>query len=384
MACSPFFSPCLGSLWSTKPTKHLPCHLSTPFQYSNKREFPLAAVASVPYIPANVDYLETQFSGHGVTFEGIGDSYVVKMGLENGSLASLMLPSGLITSYKAPMWHGGTLEVLHTTVTEEDSGAVIQGGVSLALECESDGGISWSPSSWILQDVRGNAEELIQVEMVSSDSENMAEAKYIVTLQQDIISSEIVISNLKSLPLQLTGSVISHLTVSNLDATYAIGLEGSNFFSRTPFLSNFGLIPPDFGQKNEVGSSQLWGQPGIRRFLSGSNAKNQNNADQVERIKKEEMEGEEEDNYKQLSSEMSRIYTSAPRNFTVIDRGRRNSVVVGRDGFKELYMFSPGSTHECYSKYTYICVGQSAVLKPIILGPEDVWRGGQHLHNPNL
>ena len=123
----------------------------------------MAAVASVPYIPASVDYLETEFGGHGVAFEGLGDSYVVKMGLENGSLASLMLPSGLITSYKAPMWHGGTLELLHTTVTEEQSGALIQGGVSLALDCESDGGISWSPSSWILQDVRGNAEELIQV-----------------------------------------------------------------------------------------------------------------------------------------------------------------------------------------------------------------------------
>lgn len=167
MACSPFFSPCFSPIWSTKPTKLsislLPSHLSTPFQYSNKREFPLAAVASVPYIPANVDYLEREFSGHGVTFEGLGDSYVVKMGLENGSLARLMLPSSLITSYKAPMWHGGTLELLHTTVTKEDSGAVIQGGVSLALECESDGGISWTPSSWILQDVRGDAEQLIQV-----------------------------------------------------------------------------------------------------------------------------------------------------------------------------------------------------------------------------
>lgn len=70
--------------------------------------------------------------------------------------------------------------------------------------------------------------------------------------------------------------------------------------------------------------------------------------------------------------------------FLAMKQGRRNSVVVTRDGFNELYMFSPGSTHECYSKYTYICVGQSAVLTPIILGPEDVWSGGQHLHNPNL
>lgn len=153
--------------------------------------------------------------------------------------------------------------------------------------------------------------------MISGDPESIAEVKYIVTLQTDVLSSEIVLSNSKCLSLQLTGSVISHLTVSIPDATYAIGLEGSNFFSRTPFLCNFCLIPPGFGQKNEVGSSQLWGQAGIKIFLSGWNGKNQNDADQ---LKKEDMEGEEEDNYKQLSSEMSRIYTSAPRNFTVIDR----------------------------------------------------------------
>lgn len=67
-----------------------------------------------------------------------------------------------------------------------------------------------------------------------------------------------------------------------------------------------------------------------------------------------------------------------------MEQGRRNSVVVGRDGFEELYMFSPGSSHEFYGKYAYICVGQSAVLKPIILGPNESWTGGQRLHNPNL
>lgn len=67
-----------------------------------------------------------------------------------------------------------------------------------------------------------------------------------------------------------------------------------------------------------------------------------------------------------------------------IEQGRRNSVVVGRDGFEELYMFSPGSSHESYGKYAYICVGQSAMLKPIVLGPNESWTGGQRLHNPNL
>ena len=51
-----------------------------------------------------------------------------------------MLPSSLITSYKTPMWHGGTVELLHTSVSKgENGGAVIQAGVSLAFDCCSDG-----------------------------------------------------------------------------------------------------------------------------------------------------------------------------------------------------------------------------------------------------
>ncbi|KAF9609957.1 hypothetical protein IFM89_019513 [Coptis chinensis] len=67
---------------------------------------------------------------HGVSFTEIGDSCVVSMRLDNGSVASLMLTSGLITAYKAHMWHGSTLEVLHTIVSEGEGGAaVIQGGM---------------------------------------------------------------------------------------------------------------------------------------------------------------------------------------------------------------------------------------------------------------
>lgn len=59
-------------------------------------------------------------------------------------------------------------------------------------------------------------------------------------------------------------------------------------------------------------------------------------------------------------------------------------MLVGRSGFDETYLFSPGSSIESYSKYAYICVGQAALLQPLVLNPKDVWRGGQYLHNPNL
>ena len=68
----------------------------------------------------------------------------------------------------------------------------------------------------------------------------------------------------------------------------------------------------------------------------------------------------------------------------VVLQGRRNSVIVGRKGFSELYMFSPGSGYEIYGEYAYVCVGQSAMLKPITVGPEQELRLGQDLYNPNL
>lgn len=166
---SSLFSPNFTAFSSTKPfTKVISSHPylpSSPIQWKNpKRDFQLPSVASIPYPPINVDYLETEFDGHGVSFASISDSCVVKMKLDNGSVVSLMLPSGLITSYKAPMWHGGKLELLHTLVSEaEGGGAVIQGGVSLAFKCESDEGVSWSPSTWALHDVRGSSEDFIQV-----------------------------------------------------------------------------------------------------------------------------------------------------------------------------------------------------------------------------
>ncbi|XVF57331.1 hypothetical protein PTKIN_Ptkin06aG0196500 [Pterospermum kingtungense] len=326
MAYSSLFSPNFTPF--TKPSNHhLPYHPHLPFislQYPNtRREFPSPHVASIPYQPINVDYLEGEFSGHGVTFEGIGDSCVAKMGLDNGSKATLMLPSGLITSYKAPMWHGGTVELLHTSVSEGDDGeALIQGGVSLALNCDGDNEASWSPSSWALCDIRGNAKDSIKVELRSSDSENMVETRHIVTLQEDVLISEILISNLNSSQLQCTGSIISHLTVSSPEATYALGLEGSNFHSMPPFLSDFGIIPPDFDQENDSYISQLWSQTGLQRLFNGLGQRNQKNGSDAEgkKRKSEEMEGEEEDDYKQLNEQMSRIYTSAPRFFTLIDR----------------------------------------------------------------
>ncbi|PIA59844.1 hypothetical protein AQUCO_00400607v1 [Aquilegia coerulea] len=341
-----------------------------------QRDFSVLAMASSSIPLNNVEYLEREFKGQGVSFEGIGDSCVVRMRLDNGSVASLMVPSGLITSYKAHMWHGSTVELLHTIVLEnEDGGVVVRGGMSTDFECRSDSGVTWSPSTWVLHDVRGDAESSIEVELRSSDSENMVELKNIVSLQPDALYSQVVITNSKSSPLLLMGYIMSHLAVSTPDASFAVGLEGSDYYSKSPFISDFSIIPPEISKSKTRGVFQ-----GLLSNLGrGDEAKMKSNFGEIEKA-----EGEEKDNYAQLTEKMSRIYTSAPQEFTILDRGKRNSVAVGTTGFDELYIFSPGSSHEWYGKYAFICTGPSAMLKPIVLNPNAVWRGEQILLNPNL
>ncbi|XP_068635387.1 protein NDH-DEPENDENT CYCLIC ELECTRON FLOW 5-like [Aristolochia californica] len=367
------FSPSLtGFQACTNPSKHLKSFSLSPH---HKRSLSVFASASTSSSPINVEYLEKEFSGHGASFAGLGEGCVVKMRTENGSAATLMLPSGLITSYKPQMWHGGSLEVLHTLVSEgEDGGSVVHGGVSVGFKCETEEGQPWSPSVWSLYDVRGNSETFIEVELMCTDAQDKVEVRNIVTLQEDLLSSELVISNWSSSSLQLMGSFVSHLTVSTPDATYAIGLEGSSYFSKPPLMSDFSIIPPGYIQRKKSGSNQPRGQTEDR---IGNQPKENEDSNA-------EIEEEEDDNYTHLTEKMSKIYTTAPRQLTIIDRGKRNSVTVGRIGLDELYIFSPGSSYEWYGKYAYICVGPSAVLKPVVLDPEAVWRVAQYLHNPNL
>ncbi|CAK8532979.1 unnamed protein product [Lathyrus sativus] len=389
--CSNFFIP-----KSTRNTLQLPSQFCLPFcsyfqhnrQY--KRFFPLPKVASVPYQPINFDYLQQEFSGYGVTFEEVGGSCMAKMELKNGSIATILLPSGLITSYKAPMWHGGKVELLHTAVSQGEFGdAIIQGGVSLNFNFQVNNDddddneeVSWSPTNWVLHNIKGNAEESIQVELINKGPDSKIGLKYIVTLEEDGLGSELEVSNSNSWSLQMTGSVLTHLTVSTPEATYAIGLERSNYYIRPPFESEFILSPPDSSEDN--GLEKTW-KSSVKQFFPGWGTSNQNNEVEQSQIDSGDAMGEETESYKQLKERISLVYTDAPRSFTLIDRGRRNSVLVGRNGFDETYLFSPGSSGiESYSKYAYICVGQAAVLQPIVLSSQNVWKGGLYLHNPNL
>ena len=70
--------------------------------------------------------------------------------------------------------------------------------------------------------------------LISSNSEEKVEINHIVILKKDAISSEIVITNLRPSSLKLMSSTISHLAISTPEATYAIGLEISNYIVNPP------------------------------------------------------------------------------------------------------------------------------------------------------
>ncbi|KAK3149351.1 hypothetical protein QOZ80_3AG0216180 [Eleusine coracana subsp. coracana] len=324
--------------------------------------------------PVNVEYLAAEFAGHGLSFEPVGGSCAVKMALANGSVAHVLLPSGLVTSYKPAMWHGTVTEALHTIVGEGPGGrAVVRGGASVDLRLAG----GWSPSgAWSLRDVRGNPTTSIQIELAASAPGNACEARCVVTLHAEALATEITATNCAASAVALSCGVSNHLRVSTPDATYALGLQGSDYRTVEPALSEFSIVPPDYraAAAERKATRHRWANRGFDMVLSG---------DPRGRGAADEPDGEEDDDYKHLTEEMCRVYSQAPREFTILDRGRRNSICLQRRGFEELYVFSPGSKYEWYGKFAFVVAGP-AMLEPVVLRPGETWKGAQYLRNPNL
>lgn len=241
----------------------------------------LTSVFSSSSMP-NSDYKEK-----GNKFDtGAGETCIAKLKLDNGSSANVMLTRGMITSYKVRVWHGGKVELLHTWVEQEEEDVVVRGGVSSTFSSsDSDDD---ETNEWRLHGISGDSKDCVQMELRRSDKKiKEIEMKQIISLREETLSIELFVTNKGISPITLEGcSLVSYLTVSTPEATYAVGLEGSDFVETTPFLPRFGVVQ---GEEEEEEEKSGFG-------------------------------GEEENNYKQLNEEMSRIYTFAPKSFTIIDR----------------------------------------------------------------
>lgn len=139
-----------------------------------------------------------------------------------------------------------------------------------------------------------------------------------VTLHPEALATEISATNSAASPsaVALSCGVSNHLRVSTPDATYALGLQGSDYRSVEPALSEFSIVPPDYRAARQPAAAgkaarHRWANRGFDMVLSG-NPSGHGAAD--------EPDGEEDDDYKHMTEEMCRIYSQAPREFTILDR----------------------------------------------------------------
>lgn len=149
------------------------------------------------------------------------------------------------------------------------------------------------------------------------------EMKYTVTLGDHLLCSELNLINKESFPVHVMGTFVSHLTVSTPDATYAVGLQGSNYYGKPPFMSEFSIIPPGFSMRDSPKLEQSWSQMALASLMSRwSQGDIENERYEDDKMIEGELCGEEEDDYSHMTEKMSRVYTSTPKKFTIIDRVR--------------------------------------------------------------
>jgi len=152
----------------------------------------------------------------------------------------------------------------------------------------------------------------LQIELVSAAPGGAAAARCVVTLHPEALATELAVTNTAPAPMALSCGVSNHLRVSTPDATYALGLQGSDYRSVEPALSEFSIIPPDYRAAAES-ARHRWANRGFDMILAGGGR---------DRGAADDQPDGEEDHYKHMTDAMCRVYSHAPRDFTIIDRVR--------------------------------------------------------------
>ncbi|GLJ18069.1 hypothetical protein SUGI_0318790 [Cryptomeria japonica] len=319
----------------------------------------------------DAEYLENEFGGRGLKFSRIGGTCVAEMKVENGSSARIVLPYGLITSYQPFMWHGGCVEVLHTIVSSNS----VQGGIGLVLNNNRDGS-SWSARDWVVQGVSAKPEDAVQVTLKCCNDDGMLSVKYVITLYDKLLTTAVLVENISSSPVELTSSVMTHLTASTPDGAYAVGLEGCSYCTEPPLPSEFNIVS---NVKEEPKPSSGWSL--MQQFFGTK----ENREEQVTGDSGAESKWVvETDDFAHLRNKMSRVYSTAREQMRFNDRGLRHTLILEKVGFEEFYLSSPGSNSTMYGKHCYICTGSASMLQPVVLSPGEEWRAAQMLQNPNI
>ncbi|BBN14485.1 hypothetical protein MPTK1_6g12140 [Marchantia polymorpha subsp. ruderalis] len=337
--------------------------------------------------PLTAEKLQEKFGRQGVRFVDVAGTPATELKLRNGSSARMLISGAQITSYKANMWHGAQEELLHSV--RSDSGnstsTSIRGGIVLSFSQLKDPLSSILPSSsspWRVEAVECQPSEYAQMTLtnysypevgVGLSPRGSLQFKYVVTLFDDSLSVALVVSNTGSVPVDFTGSIISHLGVSSAGGAFAVGLKGYRYRS--------------LGKQKQSGFdaskilSQIWKPWGAPDGNRGTLVEEKSGRDARQELEDGKWTVESED-YSQLQAGMDRLYTTPPESFSIMDRGKRRSLVVERHGFTEFCLSNPGPDSQLRDWNKFVCVGPTQSCQSVRLYENREWRGAVTLLNP--
>ncbi|KAG6546432.1 hypothetical protein Mapa_011980 [Marchantia paleacea] len=330
--------------------------------------------------------LQDKFGRQGVRFVDVAGTPATELKLRNGSSARMLISRAQITSYKANMWHGTQEELLHSV--RSDSGnstsTSIRGGIVLSFTQLKDPLSSILPSSsspWRVEAVDCQPSEYAQMTLtnfsypevgVGLSSRGSLQFKYVVTLCDDSLSVALVVSNTGPVPVEFTGSIISHLGVSSADGAFAVGLKGYRYRSL--------VKQKQRGFDPSMIFSQIW-KPREEQDGRGTLIQEMSSRDARQELEDGKWTVESED-YSQLRGGMDRLYTIPPEAFSIMDRGLRRSLVVERHGFSEFCLSNPGPDSQLRDWNKFVCVGPTQCCQSVRLYENREWRGAVTLLNP--
>ncbi|KAK2638195.1 hypothetical protein Ddye_025990 [Dipteronia dyeriana] len=317
--------------------------------------------------------LGDQFGRKGIKFLESNNIPEVELTVRNGSCVRLRIPDAHVTSYKPKVqWTDDGFHELLLTVpaAEADASSQSRGGIGLVIHDASKGSII-SASQWTVKDVDSDAIDALQV--VLSCSSGALDITYIVSLYPLSMATAVIVKNTGRKAVTLTSAILSHLRFKKRGGAGIHGLQGCSYCRHPPPPSPFQLLSPSEAMKTE--SSGWFSSDPVEKTGSWS----------VQDVPFTVLNDKLSRVYAAPPAERSKaFYKTPPSKYEAMDQGRELFFRMIRMGFEDIYLGSPGSFSDKYGKEYFVCTGPASMLVPVVVQPDEKWKGAQVIEHDNL
>ncbi|KAK4852403.1 hypothetical protein QYF36_023715 [Acer negundo] len=321
--------------------------------------------------------LEEKFGRKGIKFLESNNIPEVELTVRNGSSVRLRIPDAHVTSYKPKVqWTDDGFHELLCTVPAAgaDDSSRSRGGIGLVINDASESaskGSLISASQWTVKDVDSDAIDALQVEL--SCSSGALDITYVVSLYPLSMATAVIVKNTGRKAISLTSAILSHLRFKKRGGAGIHGLQGCSYCRHPPPPSPFELLSPSEAMKTE--SSGWFSSDPVEKTGSWS----------VQDVPFTVLNDKLSRVYAAPPAERSKaFYRTPPSKYEAMDQGRELFFRMIRMGFEDIYLGSPGSFSDKYGKEYFICTGPASMLVPVVVQPDEKWKGAQVIEHDNL